>query len=75
MYTFTIVVHIANVYIILLPDFKTHSKYLKSVPNTIKHEGYKSVAEIDDRHWSQETIPKPKHKIDLLVDDVLGQDT
>ena len=52
-----------------------HSKYSNSVPNTMEHKGYKSVAEIDDRHRSEETIPKPKHKINLLVDDVLGQDT
>ena len=29
----------------------------------------------DDRHGSKECVPEPENQVDLLIDDVLGEDT
>ena len=60
-----------DVHIVLPPDLSVQ----ETVSDSMKHQGDQSVAEIQDRDGSKEEIPEPEDEVDLLIDNVLGQDT
>ena len=41
----------------------------------MEEESDQPVAEVEDGHGPEEGVPEPEDKVDLLVDDVLGEDT
>lgn len=41
----------------------------------MEEKGDQSVAEVDDGDGSEEGVPEPEDQVDLLVDDVLSEDT
>lgn len=41
----------------------------------MEHEGDQSVAEVEDGDGAEEGVPEPEDEVDLLVDDVLSEDT
>ena len=40
----------------------------------MEHEGDESVAEVEEGDGAEEGVPEPEDEVDLLVDDVLGED-
>ena len=41
----------------------------------MEEKGDQSVAEVEDGDGTEEGVPEPEDEVDLLVDDVLGEDT
>ena len=58
--------------VIILPP---HCSVEKTKPDATKEYCDDSVGNEDDRDWGEEGVPEPEDKIDLLIDDVLGEDT
>ena len=46
----------------------------EAVADPVEHEGDQAVAEVEDGDGAEEHVPEPQHQVDLLVDDVLGED-
>ena len=46
----------------------------EAVAHPVEHEGDQPVAEVEDGDGAEEHVPEPQHQVDLLVDDVLGED-
>ena len=47
----------------------------QAVPHSVEQEGDQSVAEVEDGDGAEEGVPEPEDEVDLLVDDVLSEDT
>ena len=47
----------------------------QAVPHSVEQEGDQSVAEVEDGDGAEEGVPEPEDEVDLLVDDVLCEDT
>ena len=47
----------------------------EAVPHSVEEESDQSVAEVEDRDGPEEGVPEPEDQVDLLVDDVLSEDT
>ena len=59
-----------HVLVILAADLAVE----EAVAHPVEHEGDQAVAEVEHGDGAQEHVPEPKHQVDLLVDDVLGED-
>ena len=46
----------------------------EAVPHSVEEESDQPVAEVEDGHGPEEGVPEPEDEVDLLVDDVLGED-
>ena len=74
-----------DVLIILVPDLQTDSVvYLdclagtycfvyQAKPDTLEEQSEDSVEQAEDRVGDKEGVPEPQHKVDLLVDYILGK--
>ena len=47
----------------------------QAVSDSVEEEGDQSVTEVEDGDGAEEGVPEPEDEVDLLVDDVLGEDT
>ena len=59
-----------HVLVILAADLAVE----EAVAHPVEHEGDQAVAEVEHGDGAQEHVPEPEHQVDLLVDDVLGED-
>ena len=59
-----------NIIIILATNLPVE----QTVADTVEHEGDESVAEVEEGDGAEEGVPEPEDEVDLLVDDVLGED-
>ena len=53
----------------------SHRSIEQTVSDSTKEDGDDSVGDIDDRDGGKEGVPEPEHKVDLLVDNILRQNT
>ena len=54
---------------------KSYSSVEKGKSDSTKEDSDNSVGNEADRKWRQECVPEPENQIDLLVDDILSEDT
>ena len=75
-----------DVLVILVPDLQTeyvdtlyclactYCFVYQAKPDTLEEQSEDSIEQTDDRVGDKEGIPEPQHKVDFLIDYVLGKE-
>ena len=76
---------LVDVLVILVPDLQTdyvvtldclagtYCFVYQAKPDTLEEQSEDSVEQAEDRVGDKEGVPEPQHKVDLLVDYILGK--